>query len=298
MVKRIRVTSLLVFGLILMMGGCNNSAPVHPLDGPSLLLTVPGSAGGFSAKFTLVLGLEYRAVSGPDEVKGSLNMSQIQSLAGPIKVPLPHGGKWLVSAEWINANILPFYIGADEVDVQGATDFNLRMGNLDVSCYQITMADVASSTPGPDLFGFDNYFSGSSTITSGGDIQCVLDTTTIPSLSFQPTAGPSPRFTYLGNGDWVDYTLVHSDAVFHNNTLAAKRAVAGALSVMEAGDVYVMKLSPTTLAWFQVFQVTNLAPATSVDIFFRVNRHPVPYLKFDVTSYGDANCNTSGVTLF
>jgi hypothetical protein len=95
----------------------------------------------------------------------------------------------------------------------------------------------------------------------------------------------------------VDYTLVPSDAVFHADTLAAKRAILGPTAVMEVDDVYALRLSPTTTAWLQVDQVLNVG-ATYVDLYFRLNRHGFHYMKFDVTAFGDVNCNTSGVTLY
>jgi hypothetical protein len=285
--------------LLLAYAGCNNAPqPTHPLNGSGLILSAT-APGGISGKFTLAVALEYRIASGSEVLSGSVSLNQLQSTAGPLNIPLPHDGQWLVSAEWINLGTTPLDIGADQATIVGSTPFNLELGTLNQVCYKASMADPASTSGFNDLFTFDTDISRSSTIAGPqADVQCLMNTDpTYPSLYFQPAAGPAPEFAYLGTGDWVNYTDIPSSAVFYNDSQAAKRAALGPTAVMAVNDVYVMKLSPTTIAWIQVNQVSNLAPATSAVFFFRVNRQGLPYLKFDVTTYGNANCNTSGVTL-
>ena len=299
MVKAKLPLSLGLALLLAAMAGCGK-APVRPLEGNSLQLSVARPNLTYSPQFTLALTLKYHVVSGSDVITGLVDLTQMQSINGPVHIPLPHGGRWLVSAEWINLGTTPLYIGADEVDVHGATPLVLAMGNLNIACYKISLADLGSTAGFFDLFTFDTHLSAPSTLSAGTeDVQCFFNNSTNPSLYLRPAlVSAVPTFAYLGNGDWVDYTLIPLDTVFHSDTLVAKKAVAGLTAVMEAGDVYVQKLSPTTTAWIQVSQVVNTPPATSVDLYFRLNRHGYPYLKFDVTSYGDANCNTSGVTLY
>lgn len=165
-------------------------------------------------------------------------------------------------------------------------------------CYEAGLDNLGSTMALPDLFTFDTHASAGSTIITTADVQCLLNAAAPPSLYFTSYLTSPALFAYLGNGDLVDFTTVPLSAAFHLNTLTAKRAALGSSAVMEVGDVYAVRISATTLAWVQVTQVSNTAPATSADICFRTNRHGYRYLKFDVTAYGDANCNTSGVTLY
>lgn len=280
--------------------GCNNSAPVLPRDGAGLVLSAPHPKdGGVTPSFTLYGFFKYRITSGVEVVSGSIDLSAFQTFGDTVSIPLPHNGKWLISAEWIlntGTTNFPAYIGADEVDVQGATAFSLEMGKLDPACYKVSLADNSSVTIlSTDGFNFDTYQSGPAT-TFAADIQCFLDPA--PSLYFAAPSTPTSIFAYLGTGDWVNYTAVPSGTTFHLDTLAAKRAALGPLAVMEDFDVYAVKLSASRTVWLQVGLVNNISPLTQVDLYFRENHHGFPYMKFDVTNYGDTNCDASGVTLY
>jgi hypothetical protein len=275
--------------------GCDKlPSSVRPLNAPGLTLTAPAPETGVSAQFTLALTFDYRISSGSEAVTGSLTQSQIGGVNGPFSVALPHDGTWLVSGEWLNAGA-PFLIGADQAAVQGPTTFTLEMGELATPCYSVTLSQVGGNYG--DLFVFDSYTVSFSTIGGPGDIQVVLGTGTFPSMLLQPFTSPSTQFAYLGNGLWADFAAIPSGTVFYSDSLTAKRAVLGPAAIMAVDDVYAVKLSSTNTAFIQVSQADNTGLNPLV-FYFRINRHGYPYLKFDVTAYGNTNCNSSGVSLY
>ena len=121
----------------------------------------------------------------------------------------------------------------------------------------------------------------------------------MPAIYLQTHPTVTAAFIYLGTGNWVDYVDIPAGATLYNDSLAAKQAVMGPTAVMAPNDVYAIKLSSTNTAWIQVQTVVN-SVAPSVQFLYRLNRHGFPYLKFDVTAYGNAStvCNTSGVSLY
>jgi hypothetical protein len=297
---------LLVTAGALVFQGCDkNLSPLRSDSGAKLVLTVPkppAPKDGISASFTLYALFKYRISSGGESVSGELDLNDIGN-TGSINIPLPHNGKWLVAAEWIynSDGTYPIYIGTDEADVQGTTVFTLNMGYLD-TCYQGDMAELGSSYGNGDLFDLDYHVYGSSAVSTGiGQIQCLRDPDpTYPSLYFaaDPGAVTPATFAYLGTGEWVDFTVVPTDAVFYADTLTAKKAALGATAYTSYGDTYAVKMSPTETAWIFVDQVSSYTPYTYIQFYYRTNHHGYPYMKFDVTHYGDLNCNNSGGSLY
>lgn len=284
--------------LTLAMTGCGQlPSTARPNNASGLVLSVPAPEG-VSAKFTLINPtLLYRMSSGADVISGSTPLSVVGGIAVTLNIDLPHDGQWLASAEWVvNGN--PAYIGADLATVSGNTPFSLSLGTLNTNCYAVTMANPLSNCYNPDLFTFDSDMTAFSPVTLGPnpDLQAVLGGGATPSMVLQLYT-PQPSFIYLGNGNWVDFTDIPAGASFYNDSVAAKRAILGATAVMAAGDVYAVKVSAMNTAWIQIQSVSNTG-ATCLQFLYRLNRHGFSYLKFDVTAYGDVNCNTSGVTLY
>jgi len=301
MVKKNR---LAVYGGVFILGltltSCNQLPPTaRSVNGSGLSLSVPVPEG-VSAKFTLLTPvLQYRVASGAEVFNGSVSLSQIQSIAGPLNINLPHDGPWLVSAEWL-VNGIPADIGADVATVTGNTAFSLNLGTLNTACYAVSIANPGSNAGVPDTFNFDNDLVAYSGITlvPPADVQCLLGTDPLyPSVYLQHYPVPVPVIAYLGNGNWVDFTDIPPGTVFYNDSLTAKRAALGSTAVMAVDDVYAIKLSALTTAWIQVDQAVNTG-ATYVHFLFRLNRHGASYMKFDVTLAGDAACNSSGVSLY
>jgi len=272
--------------------GCGQvPTTARPLNAPGLVLSVPAPEK-ITPNFTLIqVMFHYRAASGPDVFSGSVSLNQLPSINGPVNIDLPHDGQWLVSAELTTATT-PLYIGADLATVSGTTTFPLELGNLNTACYSVSIANPGSNAGVPDLLTFDTAVTAYSPGT--GDIQALLGATSMY-LQTYPTARPA--FAYLGNGTWVDFTDIPTGTVFYNDSLTAKQALLGATAVMAAGDVYAIQLSATNTAWIQVMDELNIG-ATYTHFLYRLNRHGYPYLKFDVTAYGNANCNTSGINLY
>ncbi|HVZ79193.1 MAG TPA: hypothetical protein VHE12_00175 [bacterium] len=284
--------------LVLTLVGCNQlPSSARPNNASGLTLSVPAPEG-ISSKFTLLTPvLLYRVVSASEVFSGSVSYSQLASLNGPLNLNLPHDGRWLISAEWL-LNGLPAQIGAGVVTVSGNTPFALEMGSLNSTCYMATIANPGSNAGVPDTFNFDNNVVAYSPVSLGPtpDIQA-LWSSPVTSMYLQAYPSPQPNIAYLGTGHWVDYTAIPPSTVFYNDSLAAKQAALGPAAVMEVDDVYAVKLSATTTAWLQVRDVVNVG-ATYVQFDFRLNRHGFPYMKFDVTAFGDTNCNTSGNILY
>jgi hypothetical protein len=279
--------------------GCDKAgAPMHPLNGPRLVLSTPP---GLDPSFTLALQFKYRATSGGEAISGEFDLADFDPGVDVVNIPLPSDGRWMVSGEYLNnigVSIVPLAIGVGEVEVQGPTTFALPMGVLNVGCYEAWLADVGAGSlyGNGDLFTFNTNSSAPSTTLGNGDIQVLLDAA--PSLYLGPGTGPVPTFAYLGTGDWVDHTVMSSGTIFHADSLTAKRAARGIAAVTEEKDVYVVKLTPTTHAWLQVTYIENTFGLREMYFRFRVDRSGLPWMRFDVTQYGDINCNTSGVTLY
>jgi hypothetical protein len=221
-------------------------------------------------------------------------------------------------------NTYPEFAGADEVNVQGTTSFTLNMediGYQEYECYQA--ANLTDSTNcdyndgGGATFYYGNYEDiysfNSGAVTASippfggtGDIQALYDVTSLSTYLSAPStyvgAGPPPPrpsiFTYLGNGDLVNFPVIPAGAVFYPNTLQAKAAVVGSAAATLAGnDIFVVKtLSTNALAWVQLSAPYNdgciAAPNSSLLSFvFVYQNEGLNYMKFDQTTNGAANCN-------
>ncbi len=142
-----------------------------------------------------------------------------------------------------------------------------------------------------------------------GDIQALFDVTTfstylasvqIPFVGAGPPPTPAPApsiFTYLGNGDLVNFPVIPAGAVYYPNSLLAKAAVVGSAAATLAGDdIFVVKVPSTNgIAWVQVSAPSftcAVAPSSALLTFtFIYNNEGLNYMKFDQTTYGKANCN-------
>jgi hypothetical protein len=318
MVKKFLLPSAFLLGVLsLAVLGCNQSnAPVIPRSQASLVLSYPVPKATPSAKskaihpsaVTLSGGIfEYRISSGSEAVTGSVDLGSSTASLGTVTIPLPHGGKWLVSAEWFYTysvgnvspqNITngdPAFIGADEADVEGTTPFTLQMGDAGYSCYcyYSDLSDINSYYY--SAYGYFSLFTFDSNLTApvsdgGGDIECLEDAGS-QSDYFAAANGSTATFAYLGTGDWVDYTGIPAGTKFYADSLAAKQAVKGAGSIMEDYDVYAVKLSSGAVAWVQVFYTAADPLYRYVEIIFRVNNQGLSYMKFDQTSCGLSNCD-------
>lgn len=255
----------------------------------------PTSTSGVTASTAYLNygSLYYRIASGTDVIKGVVDFNFSGANFGNISVPLPHNGTWLVSAEWVDYYNGPSFVGADLVNVAGSTNFNLQLGNIYYyGCAYQDLGDANSCTNGyyGDLFTFDSGtigFTGQG--GTGGDIQVLYDVTT-PTEYLAAASGSKAKFAYLGTGDFVDFTDIPSGAKYFADTQKAKAAAGLASSAMASNDVYVVELSSTSHVWIQVNYVNYCGSGGYLAIRFRVNTQGYPYMKFQQTTFGLANC--------
>ncbi len=215
---------------------------------------------------------------------------------------------------------IPEFVGADMVNVQGTTAFTLNMediGYQEYTCYSGNLTDSTNcdynlgggttfyTGSWEDLYSFNNGTATSSIFGGTGDIQALFDKTTQSTyLSGPPpivTAGPPPTppslFTYLGNGDLVNFPVIPAGTVYYPNTMLAKTAVVGSAAATVAGDdIFVVKVPSTNaIAWVQLNPPSYdcvAAPSSSLNSFvFVYNNEGLNYMKFDQTADGAANCN-------
>jgi hypothetical protein len=113
-----------------------------------------------------------------------------------------------------------------------------------------------------------------------------------------PYPGATPPlsvFTYLGNGDFVNFPIIPNNAVYYPNTLLAKAAVVGpGPSTIVGDDIFALKIpSSGGIAWVQFSAPEVSGPAnSSLNSFeFIYNNQGFNYMKFDQTANGLANCN-------
>jgi len=252
------------------------------------------------------------------------------SEVGTITIPLPKDGKYLVSAEWfyiynpslggakplssVNAAVptstfveVPEFVGADAVTVQGTTSLVLDMediGYSEYSCYSNYLTDPSNCDYTPvlayyDLYSFDSGVLSSSLTGGAGDIQASFDATTSSTYFSSPVPGasPVPIYTYLGNGDLVNFPSLPAGAVFYPDTLQAKTAVLGsASSVLALNDVFVVKVPSTNgIAWVQIsgqsFDCAAPPSSALIRFWFIYNSQGLNYMKFQQTTNGNINCN-------
>jgi hypothetical protein len=302
MVKNMKkISALFVLGILLVINGCNQAnPPAYPNNGSALTLSFPvppkptpsASKRGVSAKDVgLSVGiLRYRIASGTEVVTGAVNVNYGVAV-GTISIPLPHNGTWLVSAEWFDNGSYPRFIGADQVDVAGATQFTLLMGDITLyGCSYASIADTSYCSPYQyDIFTFDTDTYGYSTNNDTGDIKVLYDAAS--SSSYIASGNGTPlKVAYLGTGFFVDSTVIPPGVTYYADTQQAKAAVLGSSnSAMAYGDVYAIELSPTYHVWVQI-EGPYYCTGGYIYLHFRVNKQGASYMKYDATTYGATNC--------
>jgi hypothetical protein len=278
--------------------------------------------------------LEYCLVAdGQAPVTGQISYAS-GSEVGTVTIPLPKAGTWVVSTEWFYLyyyvdNVVknrtkvivppgytayPEFVGADKVDVQGTTTITLNMEDIGYSEYNCYYdGDITDPTNVDyglggvswfDLYSFDSGIqSASVSLGATGDVEASYDTTTASTYFTGPypvTVSQPSNYTYLGNGDLVNFPVVPSNAVFYPNTLQAKAAVVGqAASTIIGDDIFAVKVPSTGgMAWVQ-FGAPNISGGPNNSSFntftFVYNKEGLNYMKFDQTSNGLANCNQNTV---
>ncbi len=311
-----------------------NSAPTAKVLKAISKDAVPDSSEG---------AFEYYLVADGEAPVTGVILFNSGSNVGNFFINLPKAGNWVVSGEWFyvynpedtlkkatsklvlpGLNAIPEFVGADMVNVQGTTSFTLNMEDIgydEYTCYSVNeytqyLTDTTNCESildegyYYDLFSFNSYTFAD---TGSADVEALYDATTGSTYLSTPTvvtAGPPVTppsiFTYLGNGDLVNFPVIPTGAVYYPTTLQAKAAVLGtAASTIAGGDIFVVKiLSTNALAWVQFsapnYDCTPYVPPVSslLSFIFVYQNEGLNYMKFDQTTYGAANCNqnTAAVT--
>ena len=321
--------------------GCNKTAnPVVPAGAAVLHLNIPSKILSRLSKTVSnqsvvpVSGqgaLEYYlSTAGQAPVTGVILFND-GSQVGNVFINLPQAGLWLVATEWfevsnpllgtknpsaklvlpgLNAN--PEFVGADQVNVQGTTSFTLNMEDIgstggEGTCYNGTITDSTDCDFGlngawVDLYTFNNGVEAASntSVASVADIQALYDPVTTLSTYLSSPMGAT--YTYLGNGDLVNFPVVPAGASFYPDTIAAKTAVVGsAAASIATNDIFVVKGPETNqMVWLQVWINNNVCTAgpggsSLMQFWYVYNNENLNYMKFDETTNGHINCNQNTV---
>jgi len=323
MVRKIAVVfSIFLAGLWALSGCSKSSSPVSPRASGGVKLSLPVGAIKAQLKSQNIVSngegfvtIKYRISpkAGGAAIKGTLNVDLSNGDNPTLVASLPSTGKYLVAVEVFQAygnrlvgaikataskasvllatsattevtDAYPILLGAQEVDVQGATALSLKLGRLDMDCYS---GDV-NNGDGSYGYNFDRDENG---YGSGYD----LGVDDRGALINQNDGGNF--IAYLGHGDLLDFPQVSSDTKYFTNSLDAK---GGPVTL---GDVFVVKspTKPGMLVWMQVANMSFYDYGegyiqADYGFIFRTNDEGYDHYRFDMTSYGQMNCNDAVFT--
>jgi hypothetical protein len=311
MVRKIATACVILLAGLGAFSGCTKgSSPVSPRTGNvSLSLPVAAikaqiKAQNIVSSASATVEVKYNIVpqAGGSAVQGSLNVDLTSNDNPTLSAALPGIGKYLVAVEVFNlagtspvnpsvskvkqiagtnaapmnsgnTTGYPVLLGAEMIDVQGTTSATLKLGRLDTSCYNAY------------VYNFDGYY-GYNFDKNTGSIDNTSDIGMDANGNLINQATGGAFITYLGNKDLVEVPQIASDAKFYATSLDAK---GGAVSV---GDVFGIRVptKPNALVWLQV---TSVPEGTKgyIQFCFRYNDDGYNYYRFDMTSYGQINCN-------
>ncbi len=318
MVRKIAVVfSIFLAGLWTLSGCSKSSSPVSPRASGGIKVSLPVGAIKAQLKSQNIVSngsgyvtVKYRISpkGGGAVIKGALNVDLSSGDNPTLVASLPNTGKYLVAVEVFEsynetrlgtlkakagkASVLlatsatnqvtdayPILLGAQEVDVQGATALSLKLGRLDMDCYR------GSVNNGDGSYGFqfdrcaNDY--GSDMDMGVGENGALVN---------QHDGGNF--IAYLGQGDLLDFPQVPSETKYFTNSLDAK---GGPVTL---GDVFVVKspTKPGMLVWMQIANMSFYDYGggyiqADYGFIFRTNDDGYDHYRFDMTGYGQMNCN-------
>ncbi len=286
-------TFLLIAMLIL--EGCNSNhgpnSPVLPLQATNLSVSLPtntitGSLLGVSANEVLyqVSGPAMQTVSG---VVGPINAT---GNSGTINftIPLSLGPSRLLAFQLNDAaNQQPLAVGAVQMDFtsQPAAPIVVEMGSVARNCYSINTG----------LFNDGSYFAfetdalanAATVVSSSGYDVDFLPVTIGSSVGFQMNALNSDTVAYMGNGNLVQFAMAPTSGYVASST-AAKQAAGASVTLIQAGDIYCMKLAGGGHVWLQISGAGSSSVGPSFR--FRVNT-TLAYYAYEQTAIDlSGNC--------
>jgi hypothetical protein len=265
-------------GFSVWFGGCQGTKPMSPTRVISLKVSIPRTNELRSSLLGAGSNELMYKVEGPgmSPMAATLGPFATASSSGTIDFSLniPGGGKRLVSLQLNDGGThQPLAIGAAEFDFSSAapvTDFVVELGSVARNCYDLSaFAYYASTAYGfnsNQLFIYGTYGTNYDIAMSplGGGYQIV---------DAQGNTAPynANSIAFLGNGDFVDHDVVPPDSAFYSQSAVAKAADGAPVTVLEAGDIYCVKVAtiPGAHAWIRV--KTPGAGMTTPTVHFRVN---------------------------
>jgi len=283
---------LIVLSLLLALTGCRNStnAPVAPIHGMNLTISLPTSSASGSLLGASSNEVLYQ-VTGPgmQPESGTIGPFSTSGNSGSVTFSLvvPQGPSRLMAFELTDASSRqPLALGAVEMDINSspANPVTVEMGSVARDCYNISAG----------LLNLGNYFTfETDALASAVTVLSPTgyDVDFLPVLTgFQMNALGAGTVAYLGNGDLVDFAMAPSGGYVASSG-AAKYAAGAPVTLLQAGDIYCVKLSGGGHAWVQITNPGSILVGPSFR--FRVNT-TLPYYAYEQTTIDQSgNCPTA-----
>ncbi len=193
-------------------------------------------------------------------IKATLGPFSTASASGSLdfSVEIPGGGGTRLLSLQLNdgGTHQPLAIGAAKIDLSSAlpvTDIVVELGSVIRNCYNVNTTSYFGCTLGVNT---NTFFNSSPTYGLSYDFAVGAVGTGFQIVDAEGTTGPANANTvaYLGNGDYVDFDRVPSDADFYSQSSAAKVAAGAPVSTAQVNDIYCVKLQtvPGGHAWVQI----------------------------------------------
>lgn len=278
-------------GLILIgaVVGCNSTRPESPSRVYSVSVSIPSTNELRSSLLTSSNNELLYRVDGPgmNPLKGTIGPFASTAATGSIDftIAIPSGPNRVLSLQLNDATThQPLAIGAAALDLSGTgtpvSILAVDLGSVVRNCYNVNTTSYFGCTYGVNA---NTLFNSSPTYGTAYDFAVQAPGATCQIVDAEGNTGPfnSNTIAYLGNGNYVDFDRVPPDSDFYSQSGASKLAAGAAVSTVEAGDIYCVKLwtVPNGRAWVQVKAVGT--PGISGPTFnFRVNASQPYYAYF------------------
>jgi hypothetical protein len=324
--KEYQIVFAVVFAPLILLWGCKSNQLVSPTHVVTLGVSV--STQGIKAKFfNATEDAVYYNITGPqmEPIQGYAGTFDDGSGSGSVSFTLnniPVGADEILSVEIDDASSgYAQGIGATSL-ASVDNGVTVEMGSLVRPCYDINPSTTfsCSADNGGGRFNFNDVYVGFDTAeVSTYDMKWVpiLDASQNCTDQYDlvngwtGSGGTTQTIAYLGNSDsnyaqMVNYDTVPPDNQFHADGGLAKQAAQASTTVIQAYDVFCVKLQGGTgkggHAWVLFTSSGNYNTAPQFQ--YRLRNDSTPYFSYDVgttdfsdTSSGFSNCNLTEETL-
>ncbi|HVM33173.1 MAG TPA: hypothetical protein VMU88_08570 [bacterium] len=325
--KEYQIVFAAVFAPLVLLWGCKSNQLVSPTHVVNLGVSL-STAGIKSKLFSTGEDAVYYNISGPatDPIEGFAGDFYTNYGSGSISFTLnniPVGPNEILSVE-IDDATSGYAQGIGAASLASIDNgVTIEMGSLVRNCYS-----VAPSTNFSCLYGFNGTGSINFNqayvgydglgLLSNFDMKWVslLDSTESCTGNYDlvnawtGSGGTAKNIAYLGNNDgapyMVNYDTVPPDAQFYTSGGAAKAAAQAPTTVIQADDVFCIKLQGGTVPGHAWVLFNSAGDAQTAPTFsFRVRNDSTPYYSYDVgtvdlqdTTNGYSNCGLSEETYY